>query len=170
MVNCMHQHIRIFLTVWCMRSRGARRPSKLAPPESSTMGGPLCGFFALLIWHVAGQTSPFTWTMPQGKSGACRTTGGGSGVFTVWLELSKEECEAQCAKDVSCKAYEYSRLIRSAPRCELHTVPVRTYSPSMSREHCRALYCTPSADHLRLTTHGVYTLPAGHPHYSRGWL
>mmetsp|Transcript_27585 Transcript_27585/g.60511 ORF Transcript_27585/g.60511 Transcript_27585/m.60511 type:complete len:249 (+) Transcript_27585:2-748(+) len=75
---------------------------------------------------------------PHGRTGACRSHEGESGVFEVWPSLSEPQtadlpsCRRQCELRRTCVAFEFGAVERrwgSFTRCELHTREVTHVVP-----------------------------------------
>ena len=79
----------------------------------------------------------------------CRTREG-YGVYSEIWELSQSQCEARCAVDGGCVAYEHSTFPRGGARggaytkCELHTVPATHTVPASFPVVCRVLQPAPA--------------------------
>ena len=81
---------------------------------------------AKMIWKVARQVE--SWTP---LTGACRTSSGGQGQFTLFRSVgSRDKCRQRCftTQNRACTAFEYSEQTRG---CEIHWQPI-THSSGRS--------------------------------------
>jgi len=71
---------------------------------------------------TAAQTSQATYNLIG--AGACRTSSGGTGAFTLATDATTDTlCQAACSNNLACLAYEFQQ---STSECEIHTETIST--------------------------------------------